>query len=118
MDGTIFFVTIIGIAISLIVAYYIIKYAVMEALDELHYKNNNTKFENRISDLFIQLGGDPIIFQDAEIEFETRFIEECSILKKSKLSKTKLRIEIERLKNEIKLDLIRKKMEIAAASRK
>lgn len=112
MEGSVFFVLIIGIAIGLIVMYYMVKYAVIEALQIFHNRNNNSKLDQKLNDIFIQLGGDPIAFEDAEVQSETKFLEEINMLKKSKLSQSQLRIENERLKHENDMDLIRKKMEI------
>jgi len=112
MKETLFFVAIIGISISLIIAYYVIKYAVIEGLETFYYRNSNSKLEKKLNDIFIQVGGDPIAFEDAEIQSETQFLEESSRLEKSKLSQSKLKIETERLKNDIETDLIRKKIEI------
>lgn len=62
---------------------------------------------------FRLLGGDPIAFQEVELEIEKQFLEECEVLKKSKLSQSKLRIETDRLKNESKLKIIKQKMDIS-----
>lgn len=116
MNESIFFITIIGIAVSLIVTYYIIKYAIVEALGDVNSRNNNAKLDHKLDDIFIQLGGNPIAFREAEQEIEIQFLEECEALKKSKLSQSKLRKETERLKNESEIKLIKRKMKISRAN--